>query len=958
MLAKLKESLQAELYWDDTLRTLYATDASAYKEMPLAVCFPKDSQDLQALILFAKSNNLSLIPRTAGTSLAGQVVGSGIVVDVSKYFTEIIEVDIEQSFVRVQPGVVRNELNKDLESLGYLFGPITSTANRAMIGGMLGNNSCGQNSLRYGSVRDKLISVKGFLSDGSEVVFKNLSPDELSAKLTLESLEGEIYRELYSILSEYKSEIVEAYPYPEIHRRNTGYCLDLLAAMDPFSNEGKKFNMAKLIAGSEGTLFFATEICLEIEPLPPKFRALLCPHFDSIDKALEANVLTLKYQPMAVELMDRYILECTAGNRLYKDLRFFVKGDPDAVLMVELDSDSEEGVKSKIEELTDEFKSLALCNDIYLVKQEDIAKVWALRSAGLGLLSNVPGDAKAVPVIEDTCVRVEDLPQYIKEFNQILDEHNLYCVHYAHAGSGELHLRPIIDLKTSKGHAQFRAIAEDIVDLLKKYRGSLSGEHGDGRLRGEFIEAMLGSEVYQLLGRVKKVFDPQGVFNPGKIVQTAPMDEALRFEAGTLTPDFETMYDFSHEQGYLRAAEFCNGSGDCRKSSLMGGTMCPSYMAEKEEKYTTRARANILREYLRKPFDKSAFEHEEIKEVLDTCLSCKGCKSECPSNVDMAKLKSEFLYQYYKVKEVPLRTRLIAYSAKIADLGAYAPRLFNFLNQSSAMKKFLRISQKRPTPQLSLNSFRSWFRTHPQEALSKKVYLFVDELSKNYDSDLLIKAVKLLNKLGYVVMCPDHEESGRAAFSKGFLDHGRACAERNVEVFSRLVDEESPLIGIEPSTLLCFRDEYIDILRGDMKKQAQKLAKNAFLLDEFLAKNSSNLSQQLFTDKSQRIDVHVHCFQKSLAQASTLATALSIPRNYSVKLIDSGCCGMAGSFAYEEEHEEMSEKIANLSLIPHINQVKQEVLIVASGTSCRHQINDLSKREALHPVEILYDALT
>ncbi|WDE99139.1 FAD-binding and (Fe-S)-binding domain-containing protein [Lentisphaera profundi] len=953
----LIKNFNGEIFLDEKMRTLYSTDASAYKELPLAVCYPKDEADLQRLIAFAHKNKISLIPRTAGTSLAGQVVGDGIIVDVSKYFTEVLEINSEENFVRVQAGVVRNELNQQLEKHGKLFGPITSTANRAMMGGMLGNNSCGQNSLRYGSVRDKLISVKGFLSDGLEVEFKSLSEYELETKLSLESLEGDVYRKLIDRLRESHAEIIKAYPHPEIHRRNTGYGLDILAAMKPFFKEGEDFNLAKLIAGSEGTLLFVTEMTLEIEPLPSKFRLLLCPHFDDINKALEANILSLKYDPMAVELMDRYILECTAGNRMYKDMRFFVQGDPEALLLIELDAETEEDLKRKSDELSEELDLSGLCSTYSIVEAKDIAKVWALRSAGLGLLSNVPGDAKAVPVIEDTCVRVADLPEYIKEFNVILDAQNLYCVHYAHAGSGELHLRPIIDLKTVAGHRQFREIAEAIVHLVKKYRGSLSGEHGDGRLRGEFIESILGKKVYSFLLEVKQVFDPNNIYNKGKIVNTPAMDQDLRYQAGELTPEFENLYDFSHEQGYLPAAEFCNGSGDCRKSALMGGTMCPSFMAEKAEQYTTRARANILREYLRKPFVKSPFEHPEIADVMDSCLSCKACKSECPSNVDMAKLKSEFLYQKSKHQGFSLRSLIIAHSHQIVSVGAYFPRLFNFLNKQKFVKSFLRLSQKRDLPTLSQKSFRSWFRTHVQEGFTKKVYFFVDEVSDYYESDLAIKAVKLLNHLGYAVLCPEHAESGRAAFSKGVLDHGKRCAERNVQVFSRLVSSETPLIGLEPSTLLCFRDEYIDILRGAQKQEAKEMAQHSYLLDEFLSTISSEIAEGLFTDEVKSIEIHAHCFQKSLAKPETLTRALSIPKNFNVKLISSGCCGMAGSFGYEDEHEVMSEKIANLTLIPHVKQMHEQVILVASGTSCRHQVKDLADREALHPVEVLFDAM-
>ncbi len=944
--------IRGEVYTDEKMRTLYATDASAYKEMPLAVTFPQDKDDLRQLITFAAEGELNLIPRTAGTSLAGQVVGSGIIVDVSRTFCEVLEINKQEAWVRVEPAVVRNELNQILDKDDLLFGPITSTANRAMLGGMLGNNSCGQNSLRYGSVRDRLISVRGFLSDGSEVTFGELDQASFEAKCQLKNKEGEIYRGINTLLSceEKRNLIVQEFPKAVIKRRNTGYALDILAQQF----EQKKYNLAHLIAGSEGTLFFATEMKLALDPLAPPFRKLICAHFESIDEALRANIIASDYKPMAAELMDYYILECTAANRMYRDMRFFVEGEPQAILIIELDDDNEAHLEEKIMALRQQWQDQNLGYSYPIVEQADIAKVWALRSAGLGLLSNVPGDAKAVPVIEDTCVSIVDLPQYIEEFNEILDKHKLYCVHYAHAGSGELHLRPIIDLKTEEGHKQFRLIAEEIAHLVKKYEGSLSGEHGDGRLRGEFIQVMVGEEVYSYMKAIKGLFDPKNIFNPGKITDAPPMDQNLRFAAKTQTPQFETAFDFSHEQGYLRAAEFCNGSGDCRKSSLIGGTMCPSYMATKREDQTTRARANILREYLR---TEQAFESPEIKEIMDTCLSCKGCKSECPSNVDMAKLKSEYLYQRSKNGKLPLRDKMIARSAQFLPYLSMFPRLLNYLNSLPFSKKILGLAPERDLPQLAPKNFGSWFRKHTQPQIGKSVYLFVDEFSHYYDVDIAKKAVLLLNRLGYNVLWPDHGESGRAAFSKGDLDYAKTCAERNVEVFANLVSEDKVLIGIEPSALLCFRDEYTEILRNEQKLKAEKLAKNTFLFDEFIAANRGDIDNSCFTQEAKRVDVHAHCFQKALAKPSHLAEALSIVPHYSVKLIDSGCCGMAGSFGYETEHYSMSMDIAQLKLVPHIEGMDESVILSASGTSCRHQMKDASKRQAMHPIEVLYEAL-
>ena len=709
-LHNLSSLLEGELFTDETTRILYATDASAYREIPLAVAIPKSVEDLRKLILYARENQTSLIPRTAGTSLAGQVVGKGIVVDVSKNFTNILEFNKEEAWVRVQPGVIRDELNLFLKPHGLLFGPETSTANRAMIGGMVGNNSCGSNSVVYGSTRDHLMEIKALLSDGTETVFQSLSLDAFHQKCEGDSLESNIYKTTRSILSNYENQldIRKEFPRKSIERRNTGYALDLLLDTAPFSAGGPDFNFCKLIAGSEGTLAFITEIKLHLIPQPPKETGLLCVHFNSIDESLRANLIALKYKPSASELIDHYILECTKDNIEQNKNRFFVQGDPGAILVIEFKKNTRTEIESIVTPLVEDLKAAGLGYHYPLLFGEDTNKIWTLRKAGLGLLGNMPGDKKPVPVVEDTAVDVQDLPAYIGEFNQLLAKHGLNSVHYAHAGSGEIHLRPIINLKTEEGNQMFRTIATEIAGLVKKYQGSLSGEHGDGRLRGEFIKKMVGDHNYEIFKTIKKSWDPLNIFNPNKIVDTPPMNTMLRYSPGQKTPHFNTVFRY-YNQDVLQHAEQCNGSGDCRKTKLSGGTMCPSFMATKNEKDTTRARANILREFLTNSEKLNRFDHQEIYDVMDLCLSCKGCKSECPSNVDVAKLKAEFLQQYHDVHGVPFRSKLIARFTTTARLGSLAPGLYNFLVRNpftgGLIKKFSGFATERSMPELSKAAF-------------------------------------------------------------------------------------------------------------------------------------------------------------------------------------------------------------------------------------------------------------
>ncbi len=977
-LNSLANQLTGDLFFDNTHRTLYATDASAYREMPAAVAIPKTVDDLKTLIQFASEHKTSLIPRTAGTSLAGQVVGNGIVVDVSKYFTKILEVNPEEGWVRVQPGVIRDELNQHLKPYGLYFGPETSTANRAMIGGMVGNNSCGSNSIVYRATREHTLSVKALLADGSEVEFGAMSGwdftksvSEASRRNGNATLSDKIILKTNAILSDSDNqvEIRRNFPKKSIERRNTGYALDALLDMQPFTEAGEPFNLAKFIAGSEGTLCFMTEIKLNLVPLPPKESGLVCIHCHSIDEALRATLVALPYKPYAVELIDDIILERAATNPEQQKNSFFVQKTPTdhfpIILVVDLARDTREEIEQLAAAMEVDMQTAGLGYHYPLLFGDDTKKIWTLRKAGLGLLGNIPGDAKAVAVIEDTAVDVADLPNYIRDFNDILTKHNMHAVHYAHAGSGELHLRPIINLKTEEGHQQYRMIAEEIAKLVKKYDGSLSGEHGDGRLRGEFIPQMVGAHNYELMRQVKHTWDPEGIFNPGKIVETPPMDTFLRYEANQQTPDFQTYFRYN-DQNVLQHAEQCNGSGDCRKTEASGGTMCPSYMATRNEKDTTRARANILREMLTHSPKENRFDHKEIKEVYDLCLSCKGCKNECPSNVDVAKLKAEFLQHYYDANGIPIRSRLIANFARLSSLASLVPWAWNGVLGTPWLRRIanrmIGFHPDRTMPLLESTTLNSWAKKRKPSFLSTspmRMYLFCDEFTNYNDVEVGQKAIQLFERLGYEVIIPEHGESGRAALSKGMLKYAKTLAEKNVRLLKDVITSETPLVGLEPSAILTFRDEYPDLVDESLIASARHLAQNTLTFEEFVAREmeAGRIRPEQFTDRKQLIKLHGHCQQKAVSSLVPGKKALSLPKNYTVQLIPSGCCGMAGSFGYEAEHYEVSMKVGELVLFPTVRQLPDDVIIAAPGTSCRHQIKDGTSRKASHPAEILFAAL-
>jgi FAD/FMN-containing dehydrogenase/Fe-S oxidoreductase len=972
-----------QIITDSLHKIAYSTDASTYREIPYGVAYPETVSDIQALIAEAKRLNTHLIPRAAGTSIAGQVVGNGIVVDIKRW-NQILEVNKEEKWVRVQPGVVRDELNIALKPYGLHFSPETSTSNRCCIGGMFGNNSCGTHSLIYGSTRHHVLACKGVLSDGSLFDTEQLDESNPLLDKILSQLRG------WADDSSIVAQIEDAFPDKTLKRRSCGYAIDEAI-------EDGRIDLCKLLVGSEGTLAFITEIKVSLDPLPPAEKMVVCAHCDTLDKSFLANLVALKHQPIAVELMDGKILELSFQNLEQKRNSFFVEGLPAALVIAEFWGETRDAIDAQATAFEKAAKESGLVYTCTRVYGSDVAKVWDLRKAGLGVLSGMKGDAKPIGVIEDTAVSAERLPAYMTDFQEMLKRLGTSCVYYGHISTGELHLRPIINIKTTEGKKLFREVAFNTAKLVKKHKGSLSGEHGDGRLRGEFIPLMYGDAVYQMMREVKQTWDPDGVFNMHKIIDTPPMDEWLRFAVGQKYAVEEelcsnkTYYNWraafdeckvegtsgvrSQAHALMCSVEQCNGAGACLKSNLIGGTMCPAYKVSGDEMLSTRTRANVLREILTRGFEsepfaeiaigKSVFDIPELSEVLDTCLACKGCLSECPSNVDMTKLRSEVLQQKYDRYGTPFRSWMVARMAKMEDLGAMVRPLYNFFAtwkpSAAIIKKIVRFSADRQIPKLSRYSMRKLVAMEKQPDSQRKVYVFADEFTNHQEAELGFTFARLLIKLGYHVEIPKHVESGRAAFSKGCLKLAKKYAVKNVQLLSGIVTEDIPLVGIEPSCILSFRDEYPDIVPQDMRAIAKSLAKNCLLFDEFVMREveAGRISSEAFQALDAEIYLHGHCHQKSLIGVGKCAEMLRLIPGVKVNVIPSGCCGMAGSFGYEKEHYETSKAIGEMVLLPTVRKAtedkKKYVIVAAPGTSCRQQIHDGTGVKALHPIEIMYN---
>lgn len=964
--------MMATVHHDILTRRLYANDASMYEELPAAVAFPRSQEDLIALMQRVNEENSSITMRAAGTSLAGQTTGDGIIADTSRFMQQIVHIDAAKKQAVVEPGVIRDSLNRAAAPYGLKFGPDTSTTNRCMMGGMIGNNSAGLYSIKYGSTRDHIISVDAVLSDGSTAVFRALNEQELEAKKSADTLEGRIYRETITLLQRYKESIRESFPHPDIIRRNTGYALDKLCEMHPITPGGRVFNLAELLCGSEGTLALMSRATVGLSALAPE-RVLLIPHFESLDEAMHATVEAVKHHPAAVELVDDIILGATEGNLEQQRNRFFLSGRPKCLLIIEFEGDDIGPLRQQAGHLARRLKEKKLGYAFPLFSEPDkIKRVWDLRKSGLGLLMGVSSENQTPTFVEDTAVRVEDLPAYVADFQAMMRRYNTSCVFYAHASVGELHLRPAVDVSTPEGVDKMKAMAAEVADLVRSYRGSLSGEHGDGRARAPYIEQVIGGEMMHVLQKVKEIWDPQYRLNPGKIVASKPIDENLRYHPDSAKPDFDTVFAWKKEGGFAEALKMCNGAGVCRKRAESGGTMCPSYMATLEEKDNTRGRANIFRQLFseRGP---EAFSSEEVHEALKLCLSCKACKSECPANVDMARMKSEFMQGWYDQHHVPLSARFWANPFPFLKLGAFTPRLSNAIAGSSAghfiVEYFAGLHPARPLPEFAPQTFSarmtSSYKNHRTDngagakpsGEAPGVLLLVDPFTDLHRPEQAEAAWNVLHGLGCRMMRPVVASSGRTQISGGLP---REALKTMNELLPRLFEAARRgtwIVGLEPSELLTLRDEYAELCTPAQAHQVALVAEKAVLFEEFISRvmPPARVSERI-DGKQKSVLVHGHCYVKALTGTAELLTCLRMA-GYAPEEVDSGCCGMAGSFGYKQDTYEVSMQIGEQRLFPAVRSWPEQQPVCAHGFSCHHQIKDGTGRGSYHPAELLEQAM-
>ena len=960
---QLRGLIKGDVRFDTGTRLLYSTDASMYQVEPVGVVIPRDADDVQAALELARKHGVAILSRGGGTSLTGQTVNHALVLDFSRYMNEILEVNREEKWARVQPGVVQDELNHHVRPLGLLFGPDTSTSNRATVGGMLGNNSGGSHSIAWGLTVDHVIEMTVLLSDGSRAVFGEITPEAFEAKSRLQTLEGAIYREAARVRDTYADEIRARYPAQ--WRRVAGYNLNELIGVSvrPHSLAGggnaapRPFSMARLITGSEGTFVTVLEAKMRLVDRP-KHTALDVIHYRDIQEALECSQSILESGPYAVELTDKLILDLARGNIEQSKRMGFVQGDPAAILIVEYAGDTQDEVRAKVEALEARRgrERFGYASTVTLDPREQ-GEIWKLRKAGLGLLFGIHGDAKPLAFVEDTAVQPKDLAKFVARFREIFARHKVDGAYYGHCSVGCLHIRPAINLKTARGLEQVRQIADEITDLVVEFNGTISSEHGDGRARSPFLERMYGVKLMQAFRELKRAFDPDNRLNPGNIVGRTDVTESLRYGADYKTWEPVTLLDFGKQGGFAAAVEMCNGVGECRKT--LEGTMCPSYMVTRDEEHSTRGRANALRAVLSGRVPPAEFTGRRLYEVMDLCLECKGCKGECPANVDMAKLKYEFLHHYHQANGLPLRNRLFGHIAKLNAIGALLPGVFNALSALAPsrwlLEKVAGVDRRRPLPPLAAETFTTWFarRAAPASAPRGEVVLFHDTFVTYNTPEIGRAAVELLETGGYRVVLVDRKCCGRPLISKGMLDVAREHAAWNVERLAPYARRGVAIVGLEPSCLLTLRDEYVDLLRTD---DARAVAEESLLLEQFLLRERERGLTLPFAPNGRKALLHGHCHQKAIVGNAPTVAALRWA-GYDVSEVDSGCCGMAGSFGFEREHYDISVALGNRRLAPAVKAAPADTEVVAPGISCRQQIAHLAGRRALHPAEALRRAL-
>jgi len=945
----LRRAVEGDVRFDSYSRLLYSTDASMYQVEPMGVVIPRHADDVQAVLEVANRLGAPLLARGGGTSLTGQTVNHAVVLDFSRYMNGVLEVNTEELWARVQPGLVQDELNHHVRGQGLLFGPDTSTSNRATLGGMLGNNSGGSHSIAYGLTVEHVIELKGFLADGSPVTFGTVTAAELAAKTRLETLEGQIYREVARIRDQYRDQI--ATRYRGHWRRVCGYNLNELIKDGPL-------NMARLLVGSEGTLFTIVEAKVRLVRRPKRTSVDVI-HYHDIQEALESSQAILETGPYAVELTDKMILDLARGNIEYSKRMAFVQGDPGAILIVEYTGETDAEVKDKVEKLEAlrAREGFGYAGHVALDNAEQ-QSIWKLRKAGLGLLLGTRGDAKPIAFIEDTAVDPKHMAAFVPRFRDIMAKHGAEGAYYGHCSVGCLHIRPLINLKTQRGLDQVQAMAGEIFDMVLEFEGAISSEHGDGRARSPYLERVFGPVVFGAFRELKAAFDPKNLLNPGNIVASPGVTEHMRYGAQYKTWEPRTLLDFREQGGFAAAVEMCNGVGVCRKN--LEGTMCPSYMATRDEEHSTRGRANALRAVLSGRVPEADFTGRRLYEVMDLCLECKGCKAERPSNVDMAKMKYEFLYHYYKVHPTPMRNDLFAHIGDLSWWGSRLAPLSNWIGGWRINRWLLDVvvgvDRRRPLPAFARRSFTDWFdRRKPNaDAPRGSVVLFHDTFNTYNTPEVAQAAVELLEAAGYRVELVGRKCCGRPLISKGMLEEARAHADWNVTRLTPWVERGVPVVGLEPSCLLTLRDEYVDLLRTDA---ARAVAGASYLLEEFLLRERGRgLTLAWRKGAPRKALLHGHCHQKAMVGTAPTVAALAWA-GYEVSEVDSGCCGMAGAFGFEKEHYDLSVSLGNRRLAPAVKAAAADTVVVAPGISCRQQIAHLTERRAKHPAEVLRDAL-
>ena len=968
----LTQQVEGEVRFDDYSRALYSTDASLYQINPVGVVIPRTKADVQRTVQICYENDVPILPRGGGTSLAGQTVGQAVIIDFSKYMNQIIEVNVAEHWARVEPGIVLDELNSQLKPYGLMYAPDVATSSRANVGGTIGNNSAGSHSVIYGKTIDHVMELELILSNGESILAKAMTPDQVERKKTEHTLEAKIYRKVCQITHDYQDLIRQRFP--RILRRVAGYNLDEFVInagskeVTPYrrddGSDQNLFNLSKIIVGSEGTLATVTESKINLVPIP-KMTALNVIHFETLVESMEAVAPILECKPTAIELIDDTIINMTKGSAAFSKTSDFIKKNakgngPGAILAVEFYGESPQELISQLDNIEKKMISKGLGYAfVRCITQEEKSNVWETRKAGLGLLMGMTGDRKPVGFVEDAAVRIEDLPEYVRRFSDIIAAHDTTAAYYAHASVGLLHNRPVINLKSESDIQKMHSIAKQVKDLLIDLDGAMSGEHGDGLVRSEWIESMFGSEMYQIFRQLKQTFDPTGIMNPGKIVDGPPMTENLRFGNNYNTIKIDTYFDFSNQGGFDRAIEMCNGVAACRKT--LTGTMCPSYIGTREEIHSTRGRANALRHVISGSLPQEHFKSKELYEVLDLCLECKACKSECPSHVDMAKIKYEFLAQYHDQHGLPVRNRLFGHIDSLSDIGSKMAPFSNWLMNSSVSKwmmdKFFGIDRRRSLPNFAEETFVQWFKAQPSRTLENRqqVVFFYDTFTNYNYPNVGQSVVKVLESAGFDVILPPKRCCGRPMISKGMLNEAIQNARHNISWLLPYAQQGLPIVGCEPSCISALTDDYVELLPGD---DSRLVAEHTLMIEEFLLKEKDRLR---FSDLDQNILLHGHCHQKALIGLQPSLEVLNLPVNYTVNSVDSSCCGMAGSFGYEKEHYDLSMKIAETRLLEpirsHLGDSSDNSQVAISGTSCREQIKHSTGYEPKHIVELLCEAI-